>query len=79
MDGSFYKPALQKVQVSKNKRYRIETVLQLRRVGKRTGVLVKWYGYPQSFDSWIDSKHLFGTKQSDTALMLNRCRELYKR
>ena len=58
VDGSFYEPELQKVLVSKDKLYRIETVLQRRRVSKRTEVLVKWYGYAQSFNSWIDSKAL---------------------
>ena len=56
--GSFYEPELQKVLVSKDKLYPIETILQRRRVGNRAEVLVKWYGYPQSFNSWIDSKAL---------------------
>ena len=44
LDGSFYEPELQKVSVSNDKLYRIETVLRRRKVGKRMEVLVKWFG-----------------------------------
>ena len=45
--GSFYEPELQK---TKQQVYRIQKVLQ--RKGKK--ILVKWKGYPDSFNSWID-------------------------
>ena len=46
--GSFYEQELQK---SKQQVYRIEKVLQKK--GKK--ILVKWKGYPDSFNSWIDA------------------------
>ena len=56
LDGTFYEPELQKVIVRKDKKYRIEEVLRWRY--KRREVLVKWFGWPASFNSWIDSKTL---------------------
>lgn len=47
--GSFYEPELQKTHQDT---FRIEKVL--RKQGNK--VLVKWLGYPDSFNSWIDSK-----------------------
>ena len=56
LDGTFYEPELQKVVVTKGKTYRVESVLRWR--NKRREVLVKWSGYPTSFNSWIDAKTL---------------------
>ena len=50
--GAFYKHELQVVQNPPDKLYKIEKVLQ--RKGKR--VLVRWEGYPPSFDSWVSAK-----------------------
>ena len=56
LDGTFYEPELQKVIVPKDKTYRIESILRWR--NNRREVLVKWSGYPESFNSWIDAKTL---------------------
>ena len=58
LDGTFYEPELQKVLVPVNKVYRVESVLQRRKVGRRTEALVKWYGYPSKFNSCVDAKAL---------------------
>lgn len=49
--GSFYEQELQKVGVRSDRLYKIDKVLKRR--GK--SVLVRWEGYPPSFDSWIKS------------------------
>ena len=49
IQGSFYEQELQKTSHST---FRIETVLK-RQEDKS---LVKWMGYPKSFNSWIDTK-----------------------
>lgn len=49
--GSFYELELQK---TRQDMFRIEKVL--RKKGNK--MLVKWLGYPDSFNSWIDSKHV---------------------
>ena len=52
IDGSFYERELQKV---KNKSiFKIENVLQK----KKNQILVKWLGYPASYNSWISTKQL---------------------
>ena len=57
-DGTLYEPELQNVSVPKDKLYHVESVLQQRKVGKRTEALVKWYTYPSSFNNFIDAKAL---------------------
>ena len=49
IQGSFYEPELQ---MTSQDIYRIEKVIEKR--GNKA--LVKWLGYPDSFNSWIDSK-----------------------
>ncbi|RLJ22609.1 hypothetical protein DJ031_00475 [bacterium endosymbiont of Escarpia laminata] len=60
LDGTFYEPELQKVTVPIDKLYRVESIVQRRKVGRRREVLVKWFGYPSKFNSWIDAKGLVG-------------------
>ncbi|RLJ22848.1 hypothetical protein DJ031_00135 [bacterium endosymbiont of Escarpia laminata] len=62
LDGTFYEPELQKVTVPADKLYRVESIVQRRKVGRRREVLVKWFGYPSKFNSWIDAKALVGYK-----------------
>ena len=49
IEGSFYEQELQK---TSQKTFRIEKVLK-RQEDKS---LVKWMGYPESFNSWFDTK-----------------------
>ena len=49
--GSFYEQELQK---TTQEMFRIEKVI--RRKGDKS--LVKWVGYPDEFNSWIDNKDL---------------------
>ena len=56
LDGTFYEPELQKITVPKNKTYRVEYIVHWR--NKKKEALVKWFGYPESFNSWIDAKTL---------------------
>ena len=41
LDGTFYEPELQKVSVPADKMYRVESVLQRSKVGRRKDALVK--------------------------------------
>jgi len=51
IQGSFYEPELQK---ASHELFRIEKVI--RRKGDKS--LVKWLGYPDSFNSWVDNDEL---------------------
>ena len=53
IEGSFYEKELQK---AKQQTIRIEKVL--RRDNKRKKALVKWSGYSDKFNSWINFKDL---------------------
>ena len=57
VDGCFYDKELQKVIKEDGKKYRIEKVLQERTLpnGKQQS-FVKWSGYPEKFNEWIDSR-----------------------
>ena len=52
IQGTFYEPELQKK--TKQEIFRIEKVI--RRKGDMA--FVKWLGYPDSFNSWVDNKDL---------------------
>jgi hypothetical protein len=51
IQGTFYEQELQK---TSQEIFRIEKIIRKR--GNKS--LVKWYGYPESFNSWIDNKEL---------------------
>ena len=51
IQGTFYEQELQK---TSQEVYRIEKIVKK---GK-TRSLVKWRGYPESFNSWVDNKDL---------------------
>ena len=55
IQGTFYEEELQK---SSQEIFRIEKVIK--RKGDRS--LVKWVGYPDSFNSWVDNKDLISLK-----------------
>ena len=52
LKGSFYEQELQRVK-KVNRVYRIEAILDERKRKNRAQILVKWAGYPSSFNSWI--------------------------
>lgn len=54
IQGTFYPEELQAVQVNDDEIFPIERVLER----KKDKVLVKWLGYPASFNSWIDRTSL---------------------
>ena len=63
LEGTFYNQDLQKVQVSDDTLFRIEKVI--RRKGNK--ILVRWKGWPQKYDSWIDktsTRRLGGRKKT---------------
>ena len=51
MQGTFYEPELQKTH---QEVFRIEKIIR-KKDGK---YLVKWMGYPESFNSWVDEKDI---------------------
>lgn len=55
--GIFYPEEVQKVVTKADKTFRIEKILKRKKVaaGKKL-YLVKWRGYPDKFNSWIDSR-----------------------
>ena len=59
ISGTFYEKELQVVTTSRDKVYNIERVLDKR----GDEILVRWEGYPPSFDSWIKSSELIDKRQ----------------
>ncbi|XP_065652802.1 uncharacterized protein LOC136080120 [Hydra vulgaris] len=53
IQGTFY---VQEMQKTDQNIFRIEKVI--RKLKNKS--LVKWYGYPESFNSWVDNKELIG-------------------
>lgn len=57
LTGTFYAQEIQKV--GDKTVYRVESVLDRRKpLNGQREVLVKWFGYPDSFNSWIPERHL---------------------
>ena len=57
--GTFYEPELQKVRFNpRDDSYRIERIIQTRGRGANKEYLVKWVGYPDSFNSYIKAKDI---------------------
>ena len=54
--GTFFEKELQK---NKPKKFRIEKVIK-----KRNKIYVKWKGYDNSFNTWIDKKDFIEWKMS---------------
>ena len=52
LEGTFYAEELQKV-IKTDDVYKIETILKKRKKERRVQYLVKWLGYPDTFNSWI--------------------------
>ena len=57
LEGTFYAEEIQKV-IKQDDVYKIQSVLKKRRKGRRVQYLVKWLGYPESFNSWIFKQDL---------------------
>lgn len=53
--GTFYEQELQKVNKGKDDVYRVEKILKKRKRGGKTEYLVKFLGYPSSFNQWVDN------------------------
>ena len=56
--GTFYQPEVQKVVVTRGKRYDIEKVLKYRGTGKKRQGLIKWKGYGEKFNTWEPVKSI---------------------
>lgn len=57
LEGTWYEPELQKVDV-KYETYKIESILGQRKINGKTQYLVRWVGYPPSFDSYVNKNDL---------------------
>jgi len=57
--GTFYEKELQKIHFDKDKSFTIETVLKKRKgYNSKVQLFVKWLGYPDKFNEWIDQDYL---------------------
>jgi hypothetical protein len=53
--GSHYREEIQPVNIKKNKKFVIEKVLQTKTERGKKQYFVKWFGYPDKFNSWVDN------------------------
>ena len=57
LEGSFYEEELQKISKTDDL-WKIEKVLKTRYRNKKKQVLVRWRGFPEKFDLWIDANQI---------------------
>ena len=60
--GFFYANELQKVDKDENSLWFIERILKRRKRKKKTEFLVKWQGFPDTFNSWVDADDVKDTR-----------------
>ena len=59
LEGSFYEKELQRVETKgKEEVYKIEEILKKRKKGNNIEYFVKWLGYPEKYNSWINKKDI---------------------
>jgi hypothetical protein len=58
LQGSFYDKELQLVNKDLSGHWKVEAIIDSRKVGRRTQYLVKWEGYPDSMNQWVDEKDI---------------------
>ena len=63
--GLFYTSALQKVDKDENSLWFIGRVLKRRKRNKNVELLVKWQGFPDTFNSWVDANDIKDTGSSE--------------
>lgn len=56
IEGTFYETELQKV-IKTDHVYKIERIIKRRKRNGTTEYFVKWFGYPDKFNSWVDHIH----------------------
>ena len=56
--GTFYEKELQRVIFDESKVFKIEKILQTKKRGGKKYAFVKWLGWPDVFNSWIEEEHI---------------------
>ena len=69
--GRFYEPELQLI-IKEDNAYDVEKVLKTRRRNGKIEYYVKWKGYPDKFNSWIDSCRLVSANVGSSAGLNSR-------
>lgn len=64
--GTFYESELQRVEYDPNGSFDIERVLEKRGTGEKEEFLVKWRGWPQKFNSWVQKEQLIQHQNEET-------------
>jgi transposase InsO family protein len=58
IDGYFYEHELQRVTVKPNRTFKVDKILDTKGRGVSLKYFVKWYGYGDSFNSWIPASDI---------------------
>lgn len=56
LSGTFYETEVQKINFDEGAARAIEKIIKTKGKGKNVQYLVKWSGYPDKFNSWVDAK-----------------------
>ena len=58
IEGIFYEPELQKVKPDLAGYFKVENIIQERKRRGKKEYFVKWFGYPESFNSWVSEEEM---------------------
>jgi hypothetical protein len=62
IEGTFYENELKRVQIRKSTEFKIDKIIATKGKGRSAKVLVKWYGYPSSQNSWVKKSDIKNLK-----------------
>ena len=63
--GNFYSNELQKVEKDENSLWFIEKILRKRKLGKKKQLFVKWIGFSDEYNSWVDADDIKDTSATN--------------
>jgi hypothetical protein len=55
IEGKFYEQEVQPITKDDDSTYIIDRVLKTRKINGKTEYLIRWRGYGEKFDSWVDN------------------------
>ena len=56
IEGKFYDKEMQKVSAADDIEYIIDKVIRKQKKNKKDEYIVKWYGWPDKYNSWVPAK-----------------------
>lgn len=64
LEGTFYEHEIQQIYKDMEGYWKVEKILKTRKLGQKTQYLVKWEGFPENMNSWVNEKDIKSITQT---------------